>query len=45
MLEMNPMMMKKNEFRKEQIDCKNPTMRFLKREENIQEWLRQPLEK
>ena len=28
-LEMNPMMMKKSAFMKEQKDCKNPTMHFL----------------
>ena len=39
------MMMKKNASKKEQVDCKNPTMHFLKREENMQEWLRQPLER
>ena len=44
-LEMNPMMMKNSAFMKEQIDCKNHTMHFLKRVENIQEWLRQPLER
>ena len=39
------MMMNKNVFMKEHIDCKNPTTHFLKIEENIQEWLRQPLER
>ena len=39
------MMMKKNAFMKEQIDCKNPTMHFLKSVENIQESLRLPLER
>ena len=33
-------MMNKNALMKEQIDCKNPTIHFLKSTENIQEWLR-----
>ena len=36
---------KKNASMKEQIDCKNPTMHFLRRVENILKWLRQPLER
>ena len=36
---------KKNASMKEQIDCKNPTMHFLRRVDNILEWLRQPLER
>ena len=39
------MMMKKNASIKETIDCKNPTMPFLRRVENMLEWLRQPLER
>ena len=38
-------MMKKSAFMKVQLDCKNPTMHLLKRVENMQEWLRQPLER
>ena len=39
------MMRKKNASMKEPIDCKNPTMLFLRRVESMLEWLRQPLEK
>ena len=35
----------KNASMKEQIDCKNPTMHFLRRVENILEWLKQALER
>ena len=39
------MIKKKNVSMNEQRDCKNPTMPFLRRVENMQEWPRQPLER
>ena len=39
------MMKMKNASMKEQRDCKNPIIFFLRRLESMLEWLRQPLEK
>ena len=36
----NPMMKMKNTSMKEQRDCKNPKIPFLRRSESMSEWLR-----